>query len=1116
MSLKIILGRAGSGKTAHILKDMPEGAIYIVPEQFSFSAEKKLTEEFGVCGLGNPQALSFMRLADLVFSRYGAPEFIADNASFEMLVSYCANSISPDKLTLFDGLVKKSELSLTASNLITTFKRYGVTCEKLALAAEKTDDPLLRKKLLDSKFIYERYLAALKEANLCDKLDTLAVLADILSDEDCDFLCGKHIYIDQFSAFDPGEYECIKIMLKRAERVCVALCTDKGEPFYSVNQTYERLLKIAESVNTPVEPEEFLTTAMHGAKPMIKHLEKNYFEDSAVPLTGNDGSVFLFCGKNKFSEIHNAARNIIKLVRDEKMRFRDISVVARDAESYKSVIDRIFPFYDIPVFIDRKAPLSSHCVTVFITSILDIAIGGFTYENIFTYIKSPFSPLTLEEADELENYVLSSGIRPYAWKKPFTAKCSVYDSDNGVYSRAVAGEKLERLNALREKVYNPLSSFISKLEKKAPAKEICRVLFDFFEETGFSEKIENYAVLLEEDGENLHALQTKQVYNILTDIFTDLCAVLGEKTLSLREFYSTMLAGFKSVEIGTIPTSADCVSVGSIDRIKGHGARAVFLIGANSGVFPKALSENGIFSDDDKAFLERNGIEMPPSLKHLAQSERLLVYDALTCAGEKLFISYSSADSASNALLPSEIPERVRALFPSLPLYDDLLSLPEDKSIITSKKAVFDILSSKLRPYIQGEEELSPVLSAAAFCLKNDPSFSPLLENALSLTAFSNSASVIEAPLLEKAIGKNMKTSVTRLESYNKCPFSYFAKYLLKLEPKKALEISTSDSGSFLHDFIDRFSQFLTNSKDENGVFLTWHTIDDDFIRINTPPILREVLCSVNPLLFENPRIKALFDRLCRVAEQSLYIMRRHITKSDFVPLGYEISFDEDGRFKPTKITLDDGKKVTLRGRIDRADEFKMTMPDGTEGSFVRIVDYKSSEKTLSLSDVYHGLQLQLFVYLSNLCENGYKPAGILYYNLSDPIVETAPDATADEILQKRFEERRMSGIVLEENDMTEHMGAEYALKTKKTVSAKNFNSMFRHLNTVIKNTAQSIYGGEFPINCTRDACTWCEYSHLCRFESGWSGCTERGEERLKDNEVWQLLEEGGADNEMD
>lgn len=1118
MSLKIVCGRAGSGKSTYMLDDMVENenAIYIVPEQFSFSAEKKIIEKFGAAGLGNPQVLSFMRLADLVFSKYGSPEFVSDNASYEMLVSYCANSIAPENLRLFDGLVKKSELSSTASAIITTFKRYRITPEKLRYAIDKTDDALLKKKLSDSLVIYEEYLRELSEAHISDLCDKLSVLADIFADSDCDFLDDKNIYIDQFSDFDPSECECIKWMLKRAKKVCVALCTDGDEQFETVNRTHRTLLRIADEIGCKLEAELNLSTAMHGASPMLSHLEKTYFYDITAPFAGNDGSISVFCGQNKFSEIHNAAREIVRLVRDEKMRYRDISIVARDIEQYKGIIERVFPFYEIPVFLDRKISLSSHSVAMFITSILDIVLGGFTYENIFSYIKSPFSPISSDEADELENYCLATGVRQYSWSKPFSIKAGAYNSENAMRSDEFTPERMEKINALREKVYIPLHALITKMRRRASACELCTYLFDFLSEVKLEASIKSHVRMLEDSGENLYALQTTQVYNILVEIFDDICAVLGHKELTLREFYTTISSGLESVEIGTIPSSSDCVTIGSIDRIKGHGAKIVFLIGVNSGVFPASPSENGLFSDDDKNVLTQMGIEMPPNLLHMAQSENLLIYDAITCAGEKLVISYSMADSSSNAMMPSELVERVMTLFPDISFSDDITSAGDDISIITSKKAVFDILCTRLREHVTEGKSLSPVMSAAAYFFNKDKVYAPLLEEAIRMTKFTNASSTIYPDLVKKAIGDEMKTSITRLESYNKCPFSYFAKYLLKLEPKRTFEVNSSDSGSFLHDFLDIFSSFAVNSTDENGNPRTWKTIDDEFIKKNTPIILKEVLAGVNSHMLETPRIKALFDRLCRSAMQSVFAVRNHIVKSDFIPMGYEISFDEDGTFKPRKITLPDGQKVILRGRIDRADEFTATMPNGEMGKFVRIVDYKSSEKTLSLKDVYQGVQLQLFVYLSALCDNGYSPAGILYCNLSDPMVSVKSDATEEEILAQKSKARRMDGIILSEHSMLDHMGGDEILKTKKAVTAKNFNSMFRHINKVISKTAQDIYGGRFPIRCSDDACTWCEYNQLCRFDASFAGCTSQSSPDLNDEEIWAILEKEAAENEMD
>lgn len=1118
MSLKIICGRAGSGKSTYMLNDMVENenSIYIVPEQFSFSAEKRIIDKFGMAGLGNPQVLSFMRLADMVFSKYGAPEFISDNASYEMLVSYCSNSIMPEKLRLFDGLVKRSELSQTASSIITTFKRYRVTPKKLRFAIEKTENSLLRKKLADSLTVYEEYLKELSDANVADICDTLSVLADIFADEECDFLEDKHIYIDQFSDFDPSEYECIKLMLKRAKRVSVALCTD-GEPqFETVNRTYNTLLRLAREVGTDIEPVQQLTSYMYGSKPMLRHLEQAYFADTTAHFAGNDGSISVFCGKNKFSEIHNAAREIIRLVRDNKLRYRDISIVARDADLYKGIIERIFPFYDIPVFLDRKMPLSGHSVAMFITSILDIALSGFNYENVFSYIKSPFSPLSRDEADELENYCLATGVRPYSWAKPFAIKGGAYNPENAMKPEQFTAEKMDKINLLREKVYIPLSKLITKMRRKSTVCQLCTYLFEFFEELNLESEIKAHVRNLEECGENLYALQTMQVYNILIDIFNDICAVLGHKELSLREFYTTMQAGLQSVEIGTIPSSSDCVTVGSIDRIKGHGARTVFLIGANSGVFPAYPSENGLFSDDDKKSLASLGIEMPPNLLQMTQSEQLLIYDALTCAGEKLYISYASADNSSHAMMPSEIVERVLAIFPDISFTDDLVSLPDNESMITSKKAVFDMLCTKLREYITEGKPLSAAMSAAAYYFSKNDVYAPLLAQAIEMTGFTNASAIVDSNLIKESVGNDMRTSVTRLEAYNQCPFSYFAKYILKLEPKKTFEVNASDSGSFLHDFLDRFSSFVVSSVDADGKPLTWETIDNDFIKLNTPQILKEVLSGVNTHMLEIPRIKALFERLCRTAEQSVYAVRNHIVKSDFVPMGYEISFDEDGTFKPTKIKLADGHSVILRGRIDRADEFTAKLADGTEGKFVRIVDYKSSDKTLSLSNVYHGIQLQLFVYLSTLCDSGYAPAGILYCNLSDPLISVSPDASEEDIIKQKFESRRMDGIILSEYSMLEHMGGSEILKTKQAVTAKNFNSMFRHINKVIKKTAQDIYGGKFPIKCSDDACTWCEYNQLCRFDKSFAGCMSQNNLTLDDAEIWELIEKEAAENEMD
>ncbi len=74
--MRFILGRVGTGKSTMVLNEIKETIIqgfkkpiiYIVPEQFSFEAEKKLIKAVGKNGIIGAQVLSFKRLSYKIFS----------------------------------------------------------------------------------------------------------------------------------------------------------------------------------------------------------------------------------------------------------------------------------------------------------------------------------------------------------------------------------------------------------------------------------------------------------------------------------------------------------------------------------------------------------------------------------------------------------------------------------------------------------------------------------------------------------------------------------------------------------------------------------------------------------------------------------------------------------------------------------------------------------------------------------------------------------------------------------------------------------------------------------------------------------------------------------------
>ena len=107
-----------------------------------------------------------------------------------------------------------------------------------------------------------------------------------------------------------------------------------------------------------------------------------------------------------------------------------------------------------------------------------------------------------------------------------------------------------------------------------------------------------------------------------------------------------------------------------------------------------------------------------------------------------------------------------------------------------------------------------------------------------------------------------------------------------------------------------------------------------------------------------------LSNRLQKVVTMSVKYIVQSLKQSEFEVFGHELEFGGDGQYKPITVITEDGKKVEITGKIDRVDIMKN--PDGT---YVRIIDYKSSVKNIDLNQVASGLQLQLLTYLNETCK---------------------------------------------------------------------------------------------------------------------------------------------------
>ena len=227
MSLRIIYGKSGTGKSTYICNEIAEKIkngnrkIYIItPEQFSFTAEKKLLDALDTSSVIQADVLTFNRMAYRVIKETGNKNLSNLSLTGKSMLIYNILSKERNKLK-FIG--KSNENVSLVETQITEFKKHGVTVESLKEIIEKTEDKYLQTKLTDMLMVYEKYTENINDKYI-DENDNLSILADRLDlVKDFD---DADIYIDEFVGFTHQEYEIIKKLLVKANEVNITICTD--------------------------------------------------------------------------------------------------------------------------------------------------------------------------------------------------------------------------------------------------------------------------------------------------------------------------------------------------------------------------------------------------------------------------------------------------------------------------------------------------------------------------------------------------------------------------------------------------------------------------------------------------------------------------------------------------------------------------------------------------------------------------------------------------------------------------------------------------------------------------------------------------------------------------
>lgn len=1149
MALTLICGRAGSGKTSFCLdaaaREMaadPLGRpiLFIVPEQATFQIEWQLAAATERGAVARAHVLGFRRLAQRVLAETGGAcraqltDLGKRLALRRLLVKH------QGELQILGRAAKQRTFVETLVSAIWEFKTWRISPEQLDKLQEQLGSAQLAAKVHDLALLYKSFEEFLT-GRYHDGEDLMTLLAEHLGQSK--LVRGAQVYIDGFHWFSPQEYTVLASLLAVAD-VTVTLCIElpngsapvhDTELFHRQWTTWQELKSLARRLGVTVTEQGLPAGGRFGEAPLLAFIETNYFANSTPVYDGSAGGLTVAAAANRRAEVEGIARQLIRLSRDKGCRWREMAVLLRDSDSYSELLEMALAQHDIPFFTDRRRPAVQHPLAELIRSAVEAVTANWAYDPLFRCLKTDLFPIERGAIDILENYCLEFGIKGRRWTddKPWTyVRRLSLDED----SEATAAEQLylSEVNAVREAVRQPLVLFQREIKQAQTVTEQAGAVYNFLAALGVPEKLEAWAAMAEADGDLDQSREHHQLWIGVIGLLDQLVETCGDEEMTLEEFAAVLNEGLEGLTLSLIPPGLDYVTLSSLERSRTTAFKAVFIPGVNDGILPQRSREEGLLSDSERQLLADCGLELAPGAVADAFHEQFTVYTALTRASEMLWLSYSLADEEGKALAPSLVLDRLKRLG-VLPELRQLPAEPPDggeQEYIVHPQSALALLPAGLRTAVAAGSVQSVWWQLYNWAQAQHDYRTNLRQAAAGLFHRNQVEPLPDwiARQLYMKHGK-LRGSVTRFEGYYSCPFQYFARYGLGLRDRAIFRLAAPDFGQFLHAVLKGFGDQLAAAGRQ------WRDVTAEEVMA----YCREITAGLAPklqneILLSSRHYQHIQSRLEKTASRAVEQLTKFAAVSSFQPVALEQSFGRSGTdWPPLVFSLPTGEKVELAGQIDRIDK---VVHQGQ--TYLLVVDYKSGQASLKLSDVVHGLKLQLILYLLAVCRvtgddlDGAIPAGALYCFLKNPKVTGKRMLSDEEVADAMAKQLKMPGWVLAEpaivslldngiDGWSDYMkvwlkNGNFRSNNNSLKTAEQFALLMGHAKQTVVGAAQEIISGQAaiaPYNIkNRTPCTYCLYRSVCQFDCLLPENEYRMLPELTEAEAWNVLQGGKGENE--
>ena len=1177
--LRFCFGASGAGKSTGLIEEIIKRSfnntgndyLIIVPDQFTMQTQKDVVKMHPSHAIMNIDVLSFGRLSHRVLEETSKSSFsVLDDVGKSLVLRRVADILG-DRLPIIGKNMHKPGYIDEVKSTISEFMQYGISDEALEILDNKSSSKAaLNSKIKDLRLLYGEFLRYIQGKFITTE-ETLDILCKAIPQsallKDC------VIVFDGFTGFTPIQYRVIKELLRVSQEVCVSLTIGPKENPYAGSFEEQELFMLTKKTVRNLEKIEYELCRESGAisqggldfeawrnirneemskkasggdifikddkvvrlkdNPPLAFLEQNLFRYNSSKYTEEQDSIKIFETQTTEEEVRRTMIKIRSLVMDEGYAYRDIAVVCGGLSSYSNLVKRAARKFDIPVYIDQNTGLLLNPFIEYITSAINIVISGYRYEDVFHYMRSGMTDFSKEDTDILENYVRALGIKGrkqwedrFMRRMPtkFKKKKSSGDDDTKEL------ELIEKLDGMRARISKELKPLFDA--KKGTAAEITEALLKMVEENDCSKKLENYKEKFEKLGDREKAKEYDQVYGKVVDILMQISALIGDDKLELKEYKDILNVGFGDIEVGTIPQDVDRVIVGDIERTRLREIKVLFFMGVNDGLIPSNTGGGGILSDMDRQFLLEldTGVELAPTPRQQMYIQRLYLYMNLTKPTDRLVLSYSELGTDGKSVRPAYLISKIMGMFEGIEV-----ERPEDAPFeeqVSCVKDSMDNLAEMMREYSLGilSEEGKINLSTLYEIIKKKYNDGTGLLRKLTDAAFKHYEDKPLAKNIALALyGANLENSVSRLEKFASCCYAHFLRYGIGLSERKEYDFVSSDLGNVFHEVLEKYTGEIISRK------ISWK----DLPKEESDEILNRALTEcVNAygetILLSNARNEFMVERIKRILIRTVDTLKYQVSKGSFEPAYVEMDFREAGNIDEINIALTEDEKrgikesMKLHGRIDRID-----LCEDSDHVYVKVIDFKSGGKKLSIASLYYGLQLQLVMYMNVATAASKKifegkeavPAAVLYYHVDDPMVNGTADLQPDVINNEIKKALRTTGLVNENRDIINMLDSSIdgtsdvipvgfnksgdVTAASSTVTNEDYAAITRYVDKKIREFGKNILNGDIKVNPyemdSRGACKYCEYKGICGFDEKIPGYSKRKFD-LDDKEAMELI----------